>query len=109
MVNTCRPAKGFTVEVTNGQGTPVAGAAVAFRLPDTEPTGTFTDGSHSVVVYTDALGEPAPLVSNGARATGVAEMRVTAAKGALHAGLLVSTSLAAGRTTLGGGSGSGRP
>lgn len=94
VVNTAS-AKGFTVEVTNGQGTPVAGAAVAFRLPDTEPTGTFTDGSHSVVVYTDALGRASAAGIQWGTITGVAEMRVTAAKGILHAGLLVSTNLAA--------------
>ncbi len=95
LVNTAS-IKGFTVEVTNAQGTPVAGAAVAFRLPDAGPTGTFAGGSHSLVVYTDALGRASATGIQWGVATGVAEMRVTAAKGSLHAGLLVSTSLVSG-------------
>ena len=35
---------------------PIPGAAVAFRLPDTDPIGTFADGSHATVVYTDING-----------------------------------------------------
>src|SRR5689334_23365177 len=46
----------FLVEVLDGAATPVPGAAVAFRLPDSDPIGTFTDGSHAAVVYTDTNG-----------------------------------------------------
>src|SRR5882762_4659709 len=46
----------FLVEVTDSAAASVSGAAVAFRLPYTEPTGTFADGSHAVVVYTDSNG-----------------------------------------------------
>jgi hypothetical protein len=63
-------ANKFMVEVTDGAAVPAAGVAVAFRLPDTDPAGTFADGSQATV-------------------------RITAAKGAAHAGLIVEQPIAA--------------
>ncbi|HMF76307.1 MAG TPA: hypothetical protein VK604_11650 [Bryobacteraceae bacterium] len=82
-------ASAFTVEVTDSQGRPVPDAAVAFRLPDAGPSGTFPGGEHAAVVYTDATGRArSPGIQWGATA-GSVTLRITAAKAGLHAGLLV--------------------
>jgi hypothetical protein len=88
-----RSVKGFVVEVTDATGATVPEAAVAFRLAESGPTGTFADGSHAAVAYTDAAGRarmPGILWGNSA---GAAELRITAAKGSAHAGLLLQQAL----------------
>lgn len=88
--------KGFYVQVTDGNGAPVAEAAVALRLPDSGATGLFADGSHSAVAYTDASGR-AHLDGIQWNATaGALAVRVTATKGDEHAGILVEQALVAG-------------
>jgi hypothetical protein len=82
-------ANKFMVEVTDGAAVPATGAAVAFRLPDTDPAGTFADGSHATVVYTDINGRAQVAGIQWNRTSGVASVRITAAKGAAHAGLIV--------------------
>jgi hypothetical protein len=89
-------ANKFAVEVTDGAALPTAGAAVAFRLPDADPTGTFADGSHAAVVYTDINGRAQITGIHWSQSSGVATVRITAAKGAAHAGLLVEQPIAAG-------------
>jgi hypothetical protein len=89
-------ANKFAVEVTDGAALPTAGAAVAFRLPDTDPTGTFADGSHAAVVYTDINGRAQITGIRWSQSSGVATVRITAAKGAAHAGLIVEQPIAAG-------------
>ena len=85
----------FAVEVTDGAAVPTAGAAVAFRLPDTDPAGTFADGSHAAVVYTDINGRAQITGIQWNRSSGVATVRITAAKGTAHAGLIVEQPIAA--------------
>ena len=87
-------SKGFTVEVTNGHGAPVSEVAVAFRLPDSGPTGTFADGSHARVVYTDLSGRASVSGLQWGAFAGTVEIHVTAVKGTLHSALSISTSLA---------------
>jgi hypothetical protein len=82
-------AEGLVVEVTDDKGSGVPDAAVAFRLPDAGATGTFTDGSHAAVVYTDAAGQAHSPAIRWSATPGAANLRITAAKGALHAGLLL--------------------
>ena len=84
----------FAVEVVDGAAKPAAGAAVAFRLPDTDPSGTFADGSHAAVVYTDINGRAQIGGIQWNRSSGVASVRITAAKGAGHAGLIVEQPIA---------------
>ena len=86
-------ASKFTVEVTDGAAAPTAGAAVAFRLPDSDPIGTFADGSHAAVVYTDVNGRAQIAGIHWNRASGVATVRITAAKGAAHAGLILEQAI----------------
>ena len=51
-----RQQKALSLLVTDEAGNGVADVAVALRLPDGGPSGTFSDGSHSAVSYTDAAG-----------------------------------------------------
>lgn len=44
------------VEVRDDDGQPVQGAKVVFQLPDMGASGTFSDGSHTLVATTDAQG-----------------------------------------------------
>ena len=83
----------FMVEVTDGAAAPVAGAAVAFRLPDNDPIGTFADGSHAAVVYTDTNGRARVDGIHWNRTSGVATVRITAAKGGAHAGLILDQAI----------------
>jgi len=89
-----RQQQSFAVQVADAAGAPVADAAVAIRLPDSGPTGAFADGSHAAVAYTDATGRAKfPAVQWGDLA-GTADLRITAAKGSIHAGLLLEQVLA---------------
>jgi hypothetical protein len=85
--------KGFVVEVTDATGATVPEAAVAFRLPESGPTGTFADGSHAAVTYTDAGGRARISGILWGSTAGAAELRITAAKGPAHAGLLLQQTL----------------
>jgi hypothetical protein len=84
------PGKGYVVQVTNSAGAPVSGAAVALRLPEEGPTGRFSNGLRAWVAYTDAAGIARfPAIEWGDHA-GVAELRLTAAKGSSHSGVMVA-------------------
>jgi len=83
----------FLVEVTDAAAAPVAGAAVAFRLPDSDPIGTFADGSHATVVYTDTNGRARVDGIHWNRTSGSATVRITAAKGGAHAGLILDQAI----------------
>ena len=82
-----KSGKGYTVSVTDSTGVPVSEAAVAFRLP--ERTGRFPDGTRAMVVYTDAEGKASFPAIYWDEADGQVELRLTAAKGTAHAGLLI--------------------
>ena len=88
-------AAGFMVEVTSADGHPVADVAVAFRLPDEEPTGTFPDGLHASVAYTNASGQAHSPAIHWGSVSGSASLRITAVKGPLHAGLLLAETIQA--------------
>jgi hypothetical protein len=88
-----RSSKGITVEVKDAAGAGVTNAAVAVRLPESGPSGTFEDGTHSAIAYTDSNGRAQ---INGIRwnsSPGVVTMRVTASKGTSHAGVLLEEKL----------------
>jgi hypothetical protein len=88
-------AKGVTVQVTDITGAGVPDVAVALRLPDNGPTGTFSDGMHAAVIYTDQSGRAHAGGIHWGDTPGVAALRITAAKGAAHAGILVEQTLTA--------------
>ncbi len=94
------PVKGFTVAVANASGAAVADAAVAVRLPDSGPTGTFADGSHSAVVYTDATGRAHLPALRWSPLPGPLVMRVTATKANSHAALLFDETLTSDTATV---------
>ena len=85
--------KGFVVQVSDSAGAAVQDAAVAFRLPDSGPTGTFTDGTHSAVVYTGADGRAYVTGIHWNDIAGPVAIRITATKGILHAGILFEQTL----------------
>jgi hypothetical protein len=83
----------FLVEVSDSAAAPVAGAAVAFRLPENDLVGTFADGSHAAVVYTDSNGRAQIAGIHWNRTSGTATVRITAAKSGAHAGLIVEQAI----------------
>ncbi len=86
-------AKALTVQVRDENGRPVQDAAVAFRLPDTSASGTFADGTHSAVAYTDAFGTAHVEGIRWIASSGSVPVRITASKGTSHAGLLYEEKL----------------
>lgn len=92
--------KGFTVEVRDQTGVVISGAAVVFRLPDSGITGTFADGTHAAVAYTDSLGRAHVTHIQWATTPGPLVLRVTAAKGDAHAGILIERTLASSVSAL---------
>ncbi len=86
-------SKGFALEVTDGSGAKVQNAAIAIRLPDSGPSGTFPDGSHAAVVYTDQFGRASLGDVHWGATPGTVPIRITASKGAAHAGILIEQTL----------------
>lgn len=90
-----RSGQGITVEVSDGAGAHVTNAAVVFRLPDSGPSATFADGSLTAIAYTDSSGRAQAADIHWGTIPGLVNMRITAAKGTTHAGLLLSQTLTA--------------
>jgi hypothetical protein len=82
--------KGYVLQVTNTSGAPVAGAAVALRLPEDGPTGRFANGLRAWVAYSDPAGIARFPVIQWGETGGPVQVRVTAAKGVSHAGLMIA-------------------
>ncbi|MBV8897951.1 MAG: hypothetical protein JO051_15670, partial [Acidobacteriaceae bacterium] len=83
----------LSVEVTDAVGAPVANAAVTCRLPESGATGSFADGSHAAVAYTDAQGRAAIEAIQWGQEHGAVAIRLTATKGTVHTGILVEARL----------------
>ncbi len=90
--------KSVAIVVTDANGAPVQGAAVTFRLPDSGPSGKFADGSFATVAYTDASGRARSGDVRWSSAPGVADIRITAAKGTSHTGILFEETLTPSQT-----------
>jgi hypothetical protein len=80
---------GLTVQVTDATGAPIPDAAVVVRMPETGPSGTFADGTRSLVVYTNASGAAAIAGIHWGAEPGTSSIRVTATRGTSHAGILL--------------------
>jgi hypothetical protein len=93
-------AKGYVVQVTNAGGAPVSGAAVALRLPDDGPTGRFSNGLRAWVAYSDSAGIARFPVIQWGEYSGQVELRVTAAKGTLHTGLIIAQEIGSDRPSV---------
>jgi hypothetical protein len=91
-----KTARPLLVEVTDETGRPVAGVVVSFRLPETGPSGVFANGLRTDIAVTAADGRAAPGGVRWGDEPGVVEVRVTAARGAGRAGLIVEQVLSAG-------------
>jgi hypothetical protein len=88
-------ASGIVVQVSDPSGAGIPDVAVAFRLPDSGVTGVFSDGTHAAVAYTDATGRAHSGPVEWGEAPGSVAVRITAAKGTVHAGLLLQERLTA--------------
>src|SRR3954453_15097587 len=91
-----RSINGLTLQVVDGNGAGVADAAVAVRLPDSGPSGLFSDRSHSAVAYTDAAGSAHISGIQWNSTSGAFSIRITATKGESHTGMLLEQSLVSG-------------
>jgi hypothetical protein len=89
-----RGMAGFLLEVLDSSGVAVPDAALALRLHDVDPTGTFADGTHAAVAYTDQTGRAKIIGIQWHATPGVVAIRVTASRGTAHAGILIQQTLA---------------
>jgi len=85
-----RTARALTVQVTDEVGQPVAGAAVAFRLPEEGPTGTFGNGLRSCLETTGPDGRVSVWGVHWGAVAGPVRIRVIAARDRARAGLAVT-------------------
>jgi hypothetical protein len=90
-----RTAHALAIQVTNSAGAQIKDAAVVFRLPESGPSGKFADGSTANVVYTDAAGKADAGEITWGTEQGSIAVRITAAKGTAHAGVICEQLLTA--------------
>lgn len=88
-----RAIKGLTVEVTDEAGQPVPNAALSFRLPESGPSGIFSNGTRTEIASSAANGRATVWGMKWNRLPGNFAIRVTAAKGETRAGAIVTQSL----------------
>ena len=81
-----RATRGITVEVTDELARPVPGVAITFVLPESGPTGTFTDGKRTEVAITKEDGRATVWGMRWGKTPGTVELRIHAAKGKVRAG-----------------------
>lgn len=97
-------SKPLVVEVTDETGRPLEGVTVAFRLPESGPSGIFSNGLRTDIAMTGADGRAAPGSVRWGEAAGVVEVRITAAKEGARTGLVIEQVLSAGAARAGGSS-----
>jgi hypothetical protein len=85
-----RASRPLVVLVTDERGRPVEGAAVSFRLPETEPSGTFRTGLRTEIQVTGPDGRAAAWGVQWSATPGPVQIRVTAAKDQARTGALIS-------------------
>jgi hypothetical protein len=83
-----RSGNSLVVEITDEIGRPVAGATVSFQLPEDGPSGVFATGLRTEVAMTDGQGRAAVRNFRVNSVPGPFEIRVTAAKDGVRAGML---------------------
>lgn len=88
-----RATRGVTVLVTDEAGQPVSMAAVTFRLPDQGASGTFASGSRTEVVATGLDGRASIWGMRWNNTPGTVEIRISAAKEKLRAGIVSTQTL----------------
>ena len=88
-----RATRGITVLVTDETGQPVSLAAVTFRLPDQGASGTFNSGSRTEVAASGADGRASVWGMRWNNTPGTVEIRISAAKEQLRAGIVSTQTL----------------
>ena len=95
-----KSSKGFVFQVTDSAGSPVTGAAVALRLPEDGPNGSFASGLRAWVAYSDAAGIARfPVIEWGAQ-SGQAQLKISAAKGPSHTALMIEQQVGEDKTSV---------
>jgi hypothetical protein len=85
-----KSAGGIVVQITDETGKPVDGAAVSFRLPEEGPGAIFARGMRTEIAVTTPDGRAAAYGMMSNRIAGPFQVRVTAVKGEVRAGTIVS-------------------
>jgi hypothetical protein len=83
-----RATRGMTVQVTDESGNPVDGASVSFQLPESGPTGVFSNGLRSEVATTNTEGKATVWGMQWNRVSGPFEVKITAVKEQARAGIV---------------------
>lgn len=86
-------ANRVTVQVLDGWGMPVPGAAVSFRLPEAGPGGAFLNGLSTEVAIADREGKAAVQGFDWRPEAGTSFLHVIAAYGDIRAGAMVEVQL----------------
>ena len=84
-----RATRGITIEVLDELGRPVSGVSVSFQMPDDGPSGAFLNGGRADIVTTGADGRATVWGMRWNKSPGVVNVRVTAAKEGVRAGIVV--------------------
>jgi len=93
----------IAVEVTDQAGNPVEGAAVSFRLPAAGPSGTFSNGLTTYIVFNGKDGRAAASKVRWNDKPGMIEVRRAAGKGRARADTTIALQLSNVETTGVGG------
>jgi flagellar basal body-associated protein FliL len=83
----------ISVRIVDTKQRAVAGVAVTFQLPDQNVSGLFPNGGRVLVATTNNLGVASATGIRWDDTAGVVPIRVTAAKGMDHAGIVISQEL----------------
>jgi hypothetical protein len=89
-----KSSRPLTVAITDETGQPVAGAAVAFHLPQDGPSGMFVNGLRTEVSTTDSRGRAALHGLQVNRTPGKFQIRIVASKEQARAGAVSSQYIA---------------
>ena len=84
-----RATRGISVEVADELGRPVPGVSVIFQLPDDGASGVFLNGAKSDIVNTGEDGRATVWGMRWNKTPGVVNVRITAAKQGVRAGIIV--------------------
>jgi hypothetical protein len=90
-----RATRGITVQVTDETGRAVPNVAVSFRLPDSGATGVFQSGGRTEIITTGADGRASVWGMKWNRTPGDVQVRITAAKDGVRAGIISTQHLSA--------------
>jgi hypothetical protein len=102
-----RTAREPIVQVEDENHKPIAGAAVLFLLPDRGAGGTFSDGSHSLSVTTNAQGRATARGIHLNNTQGQFQVAVTASYQGLTATATITQTIAVGAAAGGAGGAAG--